>query len=577
LGAPPSHATHWRTLDKVVRAQAARMTFGLSPLAMSSAWMDWATHLAGAPGKRAALVERAWADALRLTNFAAQSALGAKPAPLYAPAEDDQRFENGDWAALPFSLMKQAQLAAEAWWDDATTDVRGLSERQADRARFLGRQALDAASPVNTPWLNPTVLKKTIATGGLNLLRGARHMVEDFPAPMQANGDAQFQVGRDLALTPGKVVYRNRLIELIQYAPATPQVHAEPVLIVPAWIMKYYILDLTPETSLAAWLVAQGRTVFMISWRNPGPDDRDLALDDYRRLGVMAALDAIGKIVPKQKVHACGYCLGGTILSIAAAAMARDGDERLASLTLLAAQTDFAQAGELMLFVDESQLAYLEDMMWAQGVLETNQMSGAFQMLRSNDLIWSKRMRAYLLGERDPVSPLMAWNADQTRMPALMHGQYLRALFLENRLSTGRFAVEGRVVALSDIACPIFALGTTKDHIAPWRSVYKITLTSQTEVTFALTNSGHNAGVVSPPGKAHRRYQIMTRAPQDRYLDPQSWAQIAPFEEGSWWPAWGRWMDARSNGGKTAPPSFGAPAAGLPVLMDAPGEYVLQA
>jgi polyhydroxyalkanoate synthase len=341
------------------------------------------------------------------------------------------------------------------------------------------------------------------------------------------------------------------------------------VLIVPAWIMKYYILDLSPANSLAKYLVDRGHTVFMISWKNPGPADRDLSMDDYRRLGVMDSLDAIGKIVPGQKVHATGYCLGGTLLAISAALMGREKDERLASMTVLAAQVDFEEAGELSLFIDDSQVSLLDDMMAAQGFLDTRQMAGAFQLLRSNDLIWSRRVNDYLLGRRAPMSDLMAWNADATRMPHAMHSEYLKRIFLRNELSAGRYTIGGHPVVLEDIRIPIFAVGTAWDHVAPWRSVYKIGLFTDADVTFLLASGGHNMGIVSPPGGDGRSYQVATKVHGEPYLDPDLWAQRAEQHSGSWWPQWQRWIAERS-GAPVAPPAAGES------LGEAPGTYVLQ-
>jgi polyhydroxyalkanoate synthase len=299
---------------------------------------------------------------------------------------------------------------------------------------------------------------------GTNLVLGFQNFVEDYQRTIcgkPPDGTEKFQVGRDVAISAGKVVYRNHLIELIQYAPTTDRVRPEPILIVPAWIMKYYILDLSPKNSLVRYLTERGFTVFMISWKNPGAtaccwehlddNDRNLGMEDYRRLGIMAALDAIQTIIPDQKVHSLGYCLGGTLLSIAAAAMARDCDERLKTVTLLAAQQDFTEAGELTLFINESQVSFLENLMWAQGYLDAKQMLGAFQLLRSKDLIWSRIVHDYLMGQRTPMTDLMAWNSDATRMPYRMHSEYLRGLFLNNDLAEGRFRVENRTIAVSDI------------------------------------------------------------------------------------------------------------------------------
>jgi polyhydroxyalkanoate synthase subunit PhaC len=337
--------------------------------------------------------------------------------------------------------------------------------------------------------------------------------------------------------------------------------------------MKYYILDLSEKNSLVKYLTDQGFTVFMISWKNPGPEDRDLTLNDYRTLGVMSSLDAVAAIVPKRKVHAVGYCIGGTLLAIVAAAMARDRDARLATTTFFAAQTDFTEAGELMLFINESQLAFLEDTMWEQGFLEAGQMAGAFQMLRSNDLIWSRIVREYLMGERAPMTDLMAWNSDATRLPYRMHAEYLRHLFLDNDLAEGRYHVGARPVALSDIHTPSFAVGTETDHVAPWQSVYKLHLLTDTEITFVLTSGGHNAGIVSEPGHPYRHFRVGTRPAESPYVDPDAWVADAGVKEGSWWPEWAAWLRTYS-GADVDPPKLGAAAAGYAPLCDAPGTYV---
>ncbi|MHB8820241.1 MAG: PHA/PHB synthase family protein, partial [Pseudomonadaceae bacterium] len=453
------------------------------------------------------------------------------------------------------------------------TGVRGVSRHHENMVTFAGRQWLDMWSPSNFVWTNPEVLEAISASGGANLWRGAmnffddaqRLALEDAPAGVEG-----FEVGKDVAVTPGKVVFRNHLIELIQYTPTTPDVYAEPVLIVPSWIMKYYILDLSPHNSMVKYLVDHGHTVFIISWKNPTAADRDLGLEDYRWLGVMDALDTVTAIVPERKVQAVGYCLGGTLLTIAAAAMARDGDDRLHSLTLLASETDFRESGEIALFIDDSQLAWLEAGMWDKGYLDGKQMAGAFQMLNSRDLIWSRRVREYLLGERQQFNDLMAWNADVTRMPYRMHSEYLRRLYLSNDLAEGRYQVGGRPVAIADIEVPMLIVGTVRDHVAPWPSVYKMHLLSDAELTFVLTSGGHNAGVVSEPGHPRRSYQIATRSVGARYVDPQTWRAETPLNEGSWWPAWQQWLARRSTG-RVAPPAM---SGTQPQLGDAPGTYV---
>jgi len=578
---PDSYASTALTeaLDRSLHAASARLTAGLAPTTLIGAYADWAAHLASAPGKQMQLAEKAARKALRLANYAARRMVQKGDCdPCIEPLAQDRRFAAPAWRQPPSDLVYQSFLLVQQWWHNATTGVRGVLPAHENMVAFATRQWLDVFSPSNYLLTNPEVLERTRSEAGMNLLRGARLFAEDLELAWSGRGAAgteAFRVGQELAVTPGKVVYRNRLIELIQYAPTTPRVRPEPVLIVPAWIMRYYILDLRPHNSLVHYLVDQGYTVFMISWRNPGPDDRDLAMDDYRQLGVMDALAAVGAIVRGPKVHAVGYCIGGTLLAIAAAAMSRDGDERLATTTFFAAQTDFTEAGELMLFINESQLAYLDDIMWSQGFLDSRQMAGTFQLLRSNDLIWSRVVRTYLLGEREPMTDLNAWNADATRMPYRQHSEYLRRLFLDNDLAEGRFPAAGRPVALSDIHTPIFAVGTETDHVAPWRSVYKLHLLTDTELTFLLTSGGHNAGIVSEPGHAHRRYHVATKAADGRYVDPDRWLETATAEEGSWWPQWVAWLDARS-GKPVQSPAMGAAAAGYAPLADAPGSYVLE-
>jgi len=577
IPAPADSADVDRNLEHLFKAGMGRWTGGISPTAMRLAFVDWLAHLQVDPAKQHELTQTSARNAAMLLACAKN---GASPGgePCAKPAAHDHRFDHPTWQTWPFSIAYQSFLLTEQWWHDATTGIRGVSPHHEDVVSFTARQSLDAISPANFWWTNPEVLARLRQTGGANLWQGALNFLEDArraQAGQTPVGVDAYVAGRNVAVTPGEVIYRNRLIELIRYTPTTAKVRPEPILIVPAWIMKYYIMDLSPGNSLIKYLVDQGHTVFAISWKNPTTQDRDLGMEDYLRLGVMDALDTVGGLLPKRKVHAVGYCLGGTLLSIAAAAMARDADDRLASVSLFAAQTDFTEPGELDLFIDDSQVAFLEDLMWKPGYLDSPRMAGTFQLIRSNDLIWSRVLKEYLMGDRPPVNDLMAWNADGTRLPYRMHSEYLRRLFLRNELASGAYLVDARPVALSDIACPLFCVATIRDHVAPWRSVYKLHLLTDCELTFVLTLGGHNVGIVNPPGVPGRNFQTLTRAHDGKYLDPDAWLADAAHSEGSWWPHWLRWLQDRS--GKPVPVRASVEAdQGTAPLCAAPGTYVLQ-
>jgi polyhydroxyalkanoate synthase len=575
---PEPTTTHGLSQDRLLHANLGRYTLGVSPaaLALALAFQDWLTHLALAPGKQQELVDKALRKLHRLALYTAHAARGRCPACI-EPLPQDTRFKHTDWQRWPFNWHYQAFLFYQQWWYNATTEVHGVSPHHEQVMTFVMRQLLDMIAPSNFVATNPEVLAETVRTGGANLLQGFQNWwdsTERLGGGRPPAGVEAYTPGRDVAVTPGKVMFRNRLIELIQYAPAAKTVHSEPVLIVPSWIMKYYILDLTPQNSLVRYLVGQGHTVFMISWKNPDEADRGLGMHDYLSRGVMDAIKAGSEITKARGIHAAGYCLGGTLLTIAAAAMARDEDARLKTLTLFASELDFKEPGELSRFIDESQVAWLEDMMWDRGYLDGRQMAGAFTLLNFKDLVWSRMVHDYLMGKRRPLNDLLAWNADATRLLARMHSEYLRRLYLRNDLAEGRYKVDGRPVALSDIRVPVFAVATQHDHVSPWRSVYKTHLLTDTEVTFLLTSGGHNAGIVSEPGHANRSYQMATRMSNQRYLDPETWAAATPLQEGSWWPEWQRWLAAHSEK-RVAPPAMGAPARGYLPLADAPGEYVL--
>lgn len=576
MNSPQAHGDLAQDMNRAARARVARLTYGLSPVSMANAFTDWLAHLAVSPGKRQELTSRALRQVARLSQQALTSVIN-EPEACIEPLPQDRRFVAAQWQQWPYNLIYQSFLLNQQWWHCATTGVPGVTQHHEQQVTFAVRQILDVFSPSNFLLTNPEALHTAFASSGASLVQGVRHRVEDamrLATAASLPGTEQFRPGHEVANTPGKVVFRNHLIELIQYTPQTTTVFAEPVLIVPSWILKFYILDLSPDNSLVKYLVGKGHTVFMVSWRNPDADDRDLGMNDYLKAGVMSAIDTVAEIVPQQQIQAVGYCLGGTLLAMAAALMARSQDERLKSLTLLASELDFTEPGELGLFIDESQLTFLDGMMFKQGYLDGKQMSGTFALLNSRDLVWSRMERNYLLGQREPVNDLTAWNVDITRMPYRQHSEYLRSLYLKNDLAEGRYQVDGKPIALSDIRIPVFALGTQRDTVSPWPSVYKVNqLTPGVDVTFCLTSGGHNVGVVNPPkSDVKRSFQLATRRVADPYVAPAAWSAATPARNGSWWPAWEKWLrnDAEKRGGA---PTLGSELH--PPLEDAPGAYVL--
>lgn len=561
-------------LDHEFKAALSKFFNGMSPIEISLAYLDWLSHLAISPGKQLQLVRSLALKLLRLGFYNAAVLLRQS---VDGPASRlERRVSSENWQRWPFNAMAQTHQSARDWWDEAIRDTPGVSNGHQELVRFMTHQVMDLMSPANFLLTNPDVHRATIDQKGRNLAKGLKHFAEDTankllkrPLPRSE----RFQVGKDVGITPGKVVFRNELMELIQYSPVTEKTGAEPVLFCPAWIMKFYILDLSPKNSMVRYLVEQGKTVFMISWKNPTVADRDIGFEDYVTKGLFAAVDAVEKIVPGRGINAVGYCIGGTLLMVGAAAMARDGDGRLQSVSLFAAQGDFSEAGEVLRFISESQLEFVDKFMWKKGFLSSENMSGTFGALRASDMIWGSAVDRYLFGKETEFNDLMAWNADGTRMPYRMHTEYLHKLFLHNELARNRFFVGDSPVSLLDIRVPIFALGTETDHVAPWPSVYKIHELTRTEVTFLLTSGGHNAGVISGAIHPYRRYRIHTHFPDDRYIDPDTWFETVPVNQNSWWPAWNDWLDQQMSG-TVKPPRMGAPRKGCKPIEDAPGKYV---
>ena len=589
-----------RSLDEAFHAQLVKLNLGLPPISLGLAYADWAMHLATSPGQQLILAQRALALSQEALRRPWQKHLATDEEPQPVPTADP-RFTDPGWHQWPFNVFEASFKASHAWWHEAV-QVEGVSSHHRHLVDFYTRQALDALSPSNWPLSNPEVLKKGRESGGQSWLKGYQHLALDLAERQQQKHLASsgkrkplaFKVGQDVAVTPGKVVFRNHLIELIQYTPSTENVLPEPLLIVPSCIMKYYILDLSPANSMVRYLVGQGHTVFMISWRNPDASDRELGMQDYLQLGVMEAMAAVKSLTGAPRIHALGYCLGGTFLAMVAAALgarqplsqrrgqvknqhrrrddavAFDALPELASVTLLAASTDFSEPGELGVFIDDAQLKALRESMARTGYFSGRQMAESFQFLNSRDLIWSRSTRRYLLGQDEVGNDMMSWNLDVTRLPERMHNEYLSSLFLNNALATGNYRMAGVGVALMDIRAPLLVVGTVRDHVSPWQSVYKIHLLTDTQTTFILAAGGHNAGIVSEPGHRGRSYQIDAVEKGHVWVDPDTWTAQAPVVEGSWWEAMHQWLRERS--GKPVP----APVIDVKtVLGDAPGDYVM--
>jgi polyhydroxyalkanoate synthase len=518
-----------------------------------------------------------WRSALQVWHEAGQRWLGmANAAPTQGPgsALADKRFAAPEWHTNPvYRTLKEVYLLASDWLMKQADAVDDMDEAEWRRINFHLRQFVDAMSPTLMLMSNPAALHKAIETGGASVVAGARNMMADLNAGRLTMVDAEaFAPGRNLALTPGKVVHRNRLIELIQYSPSTGQVHKTPLLILPPWINKFYILDMQPKNSMIRYLVGQGFTVFVISWKNPDASMDDIGIEDYMDLGALEASVVAREITGSPKVNAMGYCIGGTLLTLTLATLAAKGDERFNSATFMVSLQDFSRVGDTAVFMDEPAIDLIEQQMMERGYLDSREMSNMFNLLRSNDLIWSNVVNNYLLGNKPPAFDLLYWNADGTRMTRAAHSWYLRNTYIENNLvKPCKVTLKGAPLDLGQIRQDAYAVGAEKDHIVPWDAAWRITQLFGGDVRFVLASSGHIAGIINPPGGKGSYW-----TPEVKDFDassPEQWLQSATKHEGSWWSDWSAWLSARS-GKKGKPPSVGSKKH--PPLEDAPGTYVLE-
>jgi len=560
-------------LDFVARMAARESPAPLDPLNISGAMLSLAKAMSG---DREAVVEAQtqwWNNFMTLWETTARRMLGGEAPAVVEPAPGDRRFKADEWRQNEvFDFIKQSYLLTANAMQEMVGKLHGLDEKERDRVAFYTRQFADALAPTNFPLTNPDVLKATIASNGENLVKGLDNLLADIERgqgelSIRQTADG-FVIGENVATTPGKAVFRNQIMELLQYSPATDEVYERPLLIFPPWINKYYILDLRPENSLVRWLVSRGYTVFLVSWVNPGAEMADKGFEDYMQGGIFAALDAVEKATGVRDPNCVGYCIGGTLLAATLAYMAAKGDERIHSATFWAAQTDFSEAGELSVFVDEAQLDALKAQMDSEGgVLPGSKMAGAFNMLRANDLIWSFVINNYLLGKQPMPFDLLYWNSDTTRMPEKLHLSYLRQCYKENALASGKMRLAGVKLDLSKVKVPVYLQSAREDHIAPAVSVFKSVNLFGGPVRFIIAGSGHIAGVINPP--AAKKYQYWTNEKGAKTIE--AWKKGASEHPGSWWPDWDNWLSALSGAKVPArQPGDGE----LKVLGDAPGTYV---
>ena len=544
-------------------------------LGLAKASLEVAGQLFADPGKLAEMQFKTWSDYFALWQSSTLRWLGCEAKPVIEPGRHDRRFKSEDWQQnLFFDYLKQSYLISAKHWHQMLGGVKGVDERVLRKVDFYARQYINALSPSNFVLTNPEVLRETVRSRGQNLLKGLDNLRADLERGqwqqlrIRMTDLTAFEVGRNLATTPGKIVYQNDLMQLIQYAPSTDTVYRRPLLVVPPWINKYYILDMREDNSFVRWAVAQGHTVFVISWVNPGAEYAAKTFDDYLREGPLAALAAIEQATGEHEVDAVGYCLGGTLLATLLAWLAAKDDDRIRSATFFATLLDFSTPGELEVFIDEEQVAALEKKMGERGYLDGAEMANTFNLLRANDLIWSFVVNNYLLGKQPFPFDLLYWNADSTRMPAAMHSFYLRNMYLRNKLrEPGGITLDGVAVDLSRVRTPLYFVSTLEDHISPWPSTYAGARLFAGPLRFVLGGAGHIAGIINPPPAG--KYCYWTRDTLD--ADPQQWLAHADRHPGSWWPDWAGWVACHAGGQVPAR----IPGAGrLPALADAPGSYV---